>query len=81
MKKIVLSAAALALFAGSAFASVPLGGTVQSFNPQTRVIVFEGGKSVTVPLHVAIPASLTTGSHASVDFNDDSGEVNAVFTR
>lgn len=81
MKKIVLSAAALALLSGSAFAAVPVSGTVQSYDAQTRVITFEGGKSVRVPADVAIPASLAAGKHATVDFNDEGDRIGVVFTR
>ncbi|MBD0413451.1 hypothetical protein [Oryzicola mucosus] len=81
MKKILISAAALALLGGSAFAAVPVSGTVEYYNPETRVITFESGQSVTVPLDVAIPANLQAGSHASVDFNGRGDKVDVVFTR
>lgn len=81
MKKILISAAALAAFAGSAMAAVPVSGTVTFYNPEARVITFDSGKSVTVPQDVAIPANLSVGSHASVDFNSRGDKVDVVFTR
>ncbi|MDI6024968.1 hypothetical protein QBK99_01915 [Corticibacterium sp. UT-5YL-CI-8] len=79
MKKLALTIASLALLGGTAFAAVPLSGTVKSFNQEARVITFTNGESVTVPLDVAIPAGLHAGGHASVDFSH--GQVETVFLR
>lgn len=77
-KKIALSLASLTLLGGSAFAAVPMNGTVRSYNAEARVITFENGKSATIPLDVAVPANLKAGEHASLDF--DHGRVDSVFT-
>lgn len=77
-KKIVLSLASLTLLGGSAFAAVPMSGTVKSYNAEARVITFDSGKSVTIPLDVAVPANLKAGQHATIDF--DHGRADTVFT-
>ncbi len=70
MKTILLSAAALTLLAGSAFAAMPVSGTVQSYDAVTRVIRFDNGRTVNVAQDVAVPASLSSGAYASVQLND-----------
>ena len=80
MTKLILSAAALALFAGSASASM-INGTVQSYDAQHRVIRFEDGKTVSLPVGVAVPASLSSGSTATVLLNTDSDQPRVVLTR
>lgn len=81
MKKIAIALASIALFAGAANAATDLSGTVAAYNAGSRVITFDSGKSVSVPSDVAIPASLQVGAHASVSFNSEGDQVNAVFTR
>ncbi len=70
MKKMIFSAAALALFAGSAFAAIPVSGTVQSYDAVNRVIRFDNGKTVALAQDVAVPTNLASGAHATVQLND-----------
>ncbi|MBD0415700.1 hypothetical protein [Oryzicola mucosus] len=81
MKKIAIAVAAVALFAGAANAASSVSGTVSAYNAEARVITFDNGKSVSVPLDVAIPASLQVGGQASIAFDSEGDRVNAVFTR
>jgi len=80
MTKLLLSAAALALVAGTASAA-SISGTVQSYDAQHRVIRFDDGKAVSLPITVAVPANLAAGSTANVILKADSNEPQIVLSR
>ncbi|ODT06970.1 MAG: hypothetical protein ABS58_09270 [Mesorhizobium sp. SCN 65-20] len=78
MKKIFLAAASLVLMSGAALAT-EANGVVTKFNPQTRVITLNGGKSFTIPRDVALPA-VHVGGHVSIVLNDEGDRIQAVLT-
>ncbi len=80
MIRIIASVAALAVLSGSAMAASTLSGTVRSYDNQTRTIVLEDGSTASVPVQVAVPADLGSGSHAKIQFNSESGNVTTVFS-
>jgi len=80
MTKLLLSAAALALIAGTASAA-SISGTVQSYDAKTRIIRFEDGKTVSLSSSVPVPATLTSGASANVLLKSDSNEPLAVLVR
>lgn len=76
MNKLILAAAAFALFSGSALAS-DASGVVTRFNADTRVITLQGGGSYTIPRDVALP-SVKVGEKISILFNDEGDVVRNV---
>ncbi|GAA2824663.1 uncharacterized protein DUF1344 [Aminobacter aminovorans] len=76
MNKLILAAAAFALFSGSALAS-DASGVVTRFNADTRVITLQGGASYTIPRDVALP-SVRVGEKVSILFNDEGDVVRNV---
>jgi hypothetical protein len=76
MKKIILTASAIVLMSGAAFAS-SANGVVAKFNEEARVITLESGQSYTVPRDVAIPA-IQAGEKVSIQLNGEGDKVNAV---
>lgn len=76
MKKIILTASAIAMMSGVAFAS-SANGVVATYNEGARVITLESGQSYTVPRDVAIPA-IQTGEKVSIQLNGEGDKVNAV---
>ncbi|MET3792148.1 hypothetical protein [Aquamicrobium terrae] len=80
MTRILASLAALALLSGSAMAASTISGTVRSYDSQARTIVLEDGSTVSVPLHVGVPANLGAGSYAKVQFDGETGDATTVFS-
>lgn len=76
MKTLVLAAASLAFMSGAALASSS-NGMIAKFNPYTRVVTLESGKSFTIPRDVALPA-LQVGEKVSIQLNDEGDKVTSV---
>lgn len=73
MKTLILAAASLAFMSGVALASNS-NGMITKFNPYTRVVTLEGGKSFTIPRDVPLPA-LQVGEKVSIQLNNDGDRV------
>lgn len=77
MNKLILAAAAIALFSGSALAS-DASGIVAQFNAGARVITLDHGGSYTIPRDVALP-SIKVGEKVTILLNDEGDVVRNVF--
>jgi len=77
MNKLILAAAAIALFSGSALAS-DASGIVARFNAGARVITLDHGGSYTIPRDVALP-SIKVGEKVTILLNDEGDVVRNVF--
>lgn len=76
MRRLVIAISALALMTGAALARQAQG-TVASYNPSTRVIKLQNGRSYTVPRHVAVPR-LNAGDRVTIMFNDEGDKIRTV---
>ncbi|PWK65842.1 DUF1344 domain-containing protein [Aminobacter sp. AP02] len=76
MKTLILTAASLAFMSGVALASSS-NGMIAKFNPYTRVVTLDGGKSFTIPRDVPLPA-LQVGEQVSIQLNDEGDRVTDV---
>lgn len=76
MKRLILAISVLAIMTGVAVARQAQG-IVASYNPGTRVIKLQNGRSYTVPRDVAVPR-LNPGDKVSIMFNDEGDKVKHV---
>ncbi len=76
MKKLIITAAAIAAFATGAFAGT-MEGKVQSVDPATRTIVLEDGSSYVAADDVAID-ELAAGDSVMVTYDDGTNNATAV---